>query len=147
MKIGKYQLKSYRYKDRKRVGRGQASGQGTTAGKGNKGQKARSGGAKPVWFEGGQMPLSRRVPKRGFTNIFKKVYTEINVERLNAFENGEEVTPKALVKKGIIKKVAKDGVKILGRGELEKSLTVRAHKFTKSAIEKIEKASGKALLL
>ncbi len=126
----------------KRVGRGTGSGLGRNAGKGEKGQKARSGGGVRLGFEGGQMPLYRRLPKRGFTNIFAKQYAEINVERLNIFEDGTEITPEFLLEKGIVKK-AKDGVKVLGNGELQKKLTVKAAKFTKAAVEKIEAAGGK----
>ncbi|KYH28830.1 MULTISPECIES: 50S ribosomal protein L15 [Clostridium] len=127
----------------KRVGRGNGSGLGKTAGKGHKGQNARSGGGVRPGFEGGQMPLYRRLPKRGFTNIFAKEYVEVNVNRLNIFEDGTEVTPELLKQHGIISKV-KDGVKILGNGVLEKKLTVKATKFTKGAIEKIESMGGKA---
>lgn len=126
----------------KRVGRGTGSGLGRNAGKGEKGQKARSGGGVRPGFEGGQMPLYRRLPKRGFTNIFAKEYAEINVERLNIFEDGTEVTPELLLQNGIVKK-AKDGVKVLGNGELQKKITVKAAKFTKAAAEKIEAAGGK----
>lgn len=131
-------------KDRKRKGRGTGSGLGKTAGRGANGQNARSGGGVRPGFEGGQMPLYRRLPKRGFTNIFAKVYNEINVDRLNAFENGTVITPELLKETGVIKKIEKDGIKILGTGNLEKSLTVQAQKFTKSATEKIEAAGGKA---
>ena len=131
-------------KDAFRVGRGHGSGNGKTAGKGHKGQKARSGGGVRPGFEGGQMPLYRRLPKRGFTNIFAKVYTEINVSDLNRFENGAEVTAEALKAAGIIKKV-NDGIVVLGRGELTaQNLTVKAAKFSKSAAEKITGAGGKA---
>lgn len=126
----------------KRVGRGTGSGLGRNAGKGEKGQKSRSGGGVRLGFEGGQMPLYRRLPKRGFTNIFAKEYAEINVERLNIFEDGTEITPELLLEKGIVKK-AKNGVKILGNGELQKKVTVKAAKFTKAAVEKIEAAGGK----
>lgn len=126
----------------KRVGRGTGSGLGRNAGKGEKGQNARSGGGVRPGFEGGQMPLYRRLPKRGFTNIFAKQYAEINVERLNIFEDGTEVTPELLLQKGIVKK-AKNGVKVLGNGDLQKKLIVKAAKFTKSAAEKIEAAGGK----
>lgn len=126
----------------KRVGRGTGSGLGRNAGKGEKGQKARSGGGVRLGFEGGQMPLYRRLPKRGFTNIFAKQYAEINVERLNIFEDGTEITPEILLENGIVKK-AKDGVKVLGNGELQKKLIVKAAKFTKAAVEKIEAAGGK----
>ena len=131
-------------KSRKRLGRGTATGQGKTAGRGQKGQKSRSGGGVRVGFEGGQMPLARRLPKRGFKNPFRKIYTEVNVELLNRFENGTEVTAELLKSTGAISKIEKDGVKILGEGTLEKAVTVKAAKFTASAQEKIEKAGGKA---
>lgn len=127
----------------KRKGRGIGTGNGKTAGKGHKGQKARSGGSIRPGFEGGQMPLQRRLPKRGFNNIFALEYTTINVERLNAFEDGAVVTAEELLAKGIISK-ERDGIKILGRGEVTKKLTVCAAKFTASAKEKIEAAGGKA---
>lgn len=127
----------------KRKGRGPGSGLGKTAGRGHKGQKARSGGGVRPGFEGGQMPLIRRVPKRGFTNIFAKVYSIVNVKDLEVFEDGTVVTPELLKEKGIISKL-NDGVKILGDGELSKSLTVKAHKFSKAAQEKIEAVGGKA---
>ena len=127
----------------KRLGRGSGSGLGKTSGKGHKGAKARSGGGKRPGFEGGQMPLYRRFPKRGFTNIFGTNYETVNVERLEAFENGAVVDAEALIAAGIIKKV-NDGVKILGDGELTKKLTVKAAKFTASAKEKIEAAGGTA---
>ena len=127
----------------KRVGRGIGSGTGKTSGKGHKGQNARSGGGVRPGFEGGQMPLYRRLPKRGFTNIFAKKYVTVNVEVLEKFENGAEVTAEALKEAGIISKTL-DGVKILGRGEVTKSLTVKVAGFTASAKEKIEKAGGKA---
>lgn len=126
----------------KRVGRGTGSGLGRNAGKGENGQKARSGGGVRLGFEGGQMPLFRRIPKRGFTNIFAKEYSQINIDRLNIFEDGTEVTPQLLLQKRIIKK-SKNGLKILGNGELNKKLTVKAAKFTKAAAEKIEAAGGK----
>ena len=127
----------------KRVGRGIGSGNGKTSGKGHKGQNARSGGGVRPGFEGGLMPLYRRLPKRGFKNIFAKQYVSINVEDLERFENGTEVTPELLKETGVISKVL-DGVKVLGRGELSKKLTVKAVKFSESAKEKIEKAGGKA---
>lgn len=130
-------------KNRKRLGRGTATGQGKTAGRGMNGQKSRSGGGVRPGFEGGQMPLYRRLPKRGFTNIFGTQYAEINIEVLNKFEDGAEITPELLKSEGIIKKQL-DGVKVLGNGELSKKLTVKAHKFSKSAVEKIEAAGGKA---
>ena len=126
----------------KRKGRGAASGNGKTAGYGHKGQKARSGGKK-AGFEGGQMPLQRRLPKRGFNNIFATVYTTVKVSDLNRFEDGAVVDTAALLKSGLIKK-ANDGVKVLGNGELTRKLTVEAAAFTASAKEKIEKAGGKA---
>ncbi|MCL2322109.1 MAG: 50S ribosomal protein L15 [Oscillospiraceae bacterium] len=126
----------------KRVGRGTGSGIGKTSGRGQKGQKSRSGGGVRPGFEGGQMPLMRRIPKRGFTNIFSKSYTEVNVEKLNDFEDGTVVTEELLKNNGIIGKV-QYGIKILGNGDLNKKLTVRASKFSKSAQEKIEAAGGK----
>ncbi len=129
-------------KNPKRKGRGRATGQGTTAGRGMNGQKSRSGGGVRLGFEGGQMPLYRRIPKRGFTNIWAKEYAEVNVETLNRFDAGTEVTPELLKELGIVKQV-KDGVKILGNGNLKKALTVKSTKFTKTAVEKIESAGGK----
>lgn len=129
-------------KSPKRVGRGTGSGLGRNSGKGEKGQWSRSGGGVRPGFEGGQMPLFRRLPKRGFTNIFAKQYVSINVDRLNVFENGTEVTPELLLETRVISKI-KDGVKILGNGELTKNLTVKATKFSKTAAEKIEAAGGK----
>ena len=126
----------------KRLGRGVGSQLGKTSGKGHKGAKARSGGGKRPGFEGGQMPLTRRIPKRGFTNIFGKEYAAVNVEALNAFEDGTLVTPALLVEAGIIKKTL-DGVKVLGGGELTKKLTVAVDKVTESAKEKIEAIGGK----
>lgn len=132
-----------KFPDRKRVGRGVGSGNGKTAGKGHKGKKARSGGSIPLWYEGGQMPLFRRIPKRGFTNAdFKTVYAEINVDALNAYESGSTVTPADLVEKGLITKM-EDGIKVLGRGEIKVALVVKANKFSKSAAEKIIAAGGK----
>lgn len=131
-------------KDKKRLGRGTGSGLGKTSGRGHKGQGARSGGGVRVGFEGGQMPLARRLPKRGFTNIFKKQYTLVNVETLNRFENGTEITPELLKDMKVISKIEKDGIKILGEGNLEKNLIVKAQKFTASAKEKIESAGGKS---
>lgn len=127
----------------KRVGRGHGSGNGKTAGKGHKGQKARSGYSRRFGFEGGQMPLQRRVPKRGFNNIFATKYATVNVAALEVFENGTVVDATLLKEKGIIKKI-NDGLKILGNGELTKSLTVNAAAFTESAKQKIEAAGGKA---
>lgn len=130
-------------KNTKRRGRGTATGQGKTGGRGMNGQKSRSGGGVRLGFEGGQMPLYRRIPKRGFTNIFRKEWSIMNVSDLNCFEDGTEITPELLAKEGKVKQV-KAGVKILGEGNLEKKLTVKANKFSKSAIEKIEVAGGKA---
>ena len=127
----------------KRLGRGSGSGLGKTSGKGHKGAKARSGGGKRPGFEGGQMPLYRRVPKRGFNNVFRTEYAEVNVEQLEAFEDGATVNAEALLEKKIIRKEL-DGVKILGGGELTKKLTVQAAKFSASAKEKIEAVGGKA---
>ena len=127
----------------KRKGRGTATGQGTTGGRGMNGQKSRSGGGVRPGFEGGQMPLYRRIPKRGFTNIWGTEYTVLNVSDLNRFEAGSTVTPEALKEAGLAKQV-KDGIKILGNGNLDKSLTVKANKFSKTAIEKIESAGGKS---
>lgn len=129
-------------KSPKRIGRGTGSGLGRNAGKGEKGQNARSGGGVRPGFEGGQMPLYRRLPKRGFTNPFSKEFVCINIDRLNIFENGTEITPEVLLERRVVSKVL-DGVKILGNGTLEKSLTVKGCKFSKSAIEKIEAAGGK----
>ena len=130
-------------RQRKRVGRGPGSGLGKTSGRGEKGQKSRSGYSRKVGFEGGQMPLHRRVPKRGFTNIFRKEYAEVNLGRLEAFEAGTIVTPEVLREHGIVKSF-RDGVKILAKGTLTKALTVRAHKFSAKAQEEIGKAGGKA---
>ena len=126
-----------------RVGRGIGSGSGKTCGRGHKGQKARSGGGVRPGFEGGQMPIYRRLPKRGFKNIWAKKFAEVNVETLNRFDEGAEVDAVALVEYGVLKNVL-DGVKILGKGEITKKLTVRAQAFTKSAKEKIEAAGGTA---
>ena len=126
----------------KRIGRGTGSGLGRNAGKGEKGQNARSGGGVRPGFEGGQMPLFRRLPKRGFKNPFSKEFVCINLDRLNIFENGTEITPEVLLERRVVSKVL-DGVKILGNGTIEKSLTVKGCKFSKSAKEKIEAAGGK----
>ncbi len=130
-------------RDVKRIGRGHGSGNGKTAGKGHKGQKARAGRGMRPGFEGGQMTLQRRIPKRGFNNIFAEEYAEVNIDRLNAFEDGATVDAIALIEMGIIKDEL-NGVKILGNGQLTKSLTVKAAAFSKSAAEKIEAAGGKA---
>jgi len=127
---------------RRRVGRGEGSGVGKTSGKGSKGQRARSGGNVRPWFEGGQMPLQRRLPIRGFTNIFHKNYTIVNLDVLSRFPDNTIVTPKLLKSVGIIKK-EKDGVKILGDGELDKSLIVKAHCFSKTAEARIREAGGR----
>ncbi len=128
----------------KRKGRGHGSGNGKTAGKGHKGQNARAGGGVRVGFEGGQMPLFRRIPKRGFNNFeFRKVYTEVNLSDLERFENGAEVTAELLKEAGIISKL-NDGLVVLGNGNLTKKLTVKASRFTKTASEKIEALGGKA---
>ena len=129
-------------KKAKRVGRGFGSGHGKTSTKGHKGQKARSGGVKPAGFEGGQMPLQRRIPKRGFTNKFRKEYAVVNLRDLEKMAGPDPITPEALKQKGLIKDM-KAGVKVLGMGELKTKLTVRAHKFSKSALDKIQAAGGK----
>ncbi len=129
--------------DSKRKGRGHGSGNGKTAGRGHKGQNARSGGGVRIGFEGGQMPIYRRLPKRGFTNIFAKAYAEVKVSDLNKFEDGAVVDAQALIDAGIISKKL-DGVKVLGNGELSKKVTVKAAKFTATAASKIEAAGGKA---
>jgi len=134
-------------RNRKRVGRGPGSGLGKTSGRGEKGQKSRSGYSRKVGFEGGQMPLHRRVPKRGFTNArFRRELSYVNVGRLEAFEPGTIVTPEVLLKHGLIRKV-RDGVKVLAKGSLTKALTVRAHKFSAKAQELITGAGGKAEVL
>ena len=132
-------------KSRKRGGRGIGSGTGKTSGKGQKGQKCRSGGSPHPWFEGGQMPLQRRLPKRGFTNIFRKEYEIVNVSQLARCAGADPVTPEMMKEKGLIKKIG--AVKILGCGELAESLTVHAHKFSGSAQAKIEKSGGKVVNL
>ena len=131
-------------KKRKRVGRGEASGLGKTSGRGANGQNSRSGGGTRPGFEGGQMPLIRRIPKRGFNNIFRVDYSVVKLEDLNRFEDGAEVTPELLKEARLVRKLEKGGVKILGNGSIDKKLTVKAHKFTQSATEKIEAAGGKA---
>lgn len=141
MKLHELQPAPGSRKERNRVGRGQGSGNGKTAGRGSKGQKARSGGGVRLGFEGGQTPLFRRLPKRGFNNINRKEFAIVNLETLNRFEDGQEVTPVALLEAGIIKNEL-DGVKILGNGSLERKLTVKAAKFSKAAKEAIEAAGG-----
>ena len=143
MKLHDLQPAAGSTKTRKCKGRGMGSGNGKTAGRGHKGQWARSGGGVRTGFEGGQMPLTRRLPKRGFHNIFAKNYAEVNVAQLNALENGTEVTFETLVAQGLVSKKY-DGVRILGKGALEKKLTVKAAGITASAKEKIEAAGGKA---
>ncbi|HAO6004668.1 TPA: 50S ribosomal protein L15 [Listeria monocytogenes] len=129
-------------KERNRVGRGTGSGNGKTSGRGHKGQKARSGGGVRLGFEGGQLPLFRRIPKRGFTNINRKEFAIVNLDVLNRFEDGTEVTPELLVETGIIRN-EKTGIKILSNGNIEKKLTVKANKFSAAAKEAIEAAGGK----
>jgi large subunit ribosomal protein L15 len=133
-------------KSRKRVGRGPGSGLGKTSGRGEKGQKSRSGYSAKRGFEGGQMPLHRRIPKRGFHNIFRKEYLTVNVERLNQFDAGTVVTPESLRDAGMLHKGHLD-VKVMGNGDLKVALTVRAHKFTEAAARKIQEAGGKAEVL
>ena len=143
MKLHELQPAAGSKKTRTRVGRGLGSGLGKTSGRGQKGQNSRSGGGVRSGFEGGQMPLYRRLPKRGFNNVFAKQYAEVNVEQLNCFEDGATVDPVALIEAGILKNV-RDGIRILGNGSLEtKNLTVIANGFTKSAEEKITAAGGK----
>lgn len=129
-------------KERKRVGRGPSSGTGKTSGRGHKGQNSRSGGGVRPGFEGGQNPLYRRLPKRGFVNPTRKEYAVVNIEELNSFAAGTEVTPEVLVESGIVNNT-KSGIKILGNGEVTVKLTVKANKFSQSAVEKIEAAGGK----
>jgi large subunit ribosomal protein L15 len=131
---------------RKRVGRGSGSGHGQTSGRGDKGQKARSGVSIPSWFEGGQMPLSRRLPKRGFRNPFRKEYAIVNLRDLDRIEVGTEVTPLLLLERGFIKTV-KDGVKVLGDGDLSHPVTVEAHRFSQAALRKIGAAGGTAKVI
>lgn len=141
MKLSSLQAPEGSRKKRKRVGRGEGSGHGGTSCKGHKGQKARSGGSMKPGFEGGQMPLSRRLPKRGFRNPFRKVYTAVNIDRLKVFPEGTVIDPATLLKRGIVKN-PEDGIKLLGRGEIGYPLTVRVHKASRSAIEKIEASGG-----
>ena len=130
---------------KKRVGRGPGSGLGKTSGRGNKGQKSRSGYSRKRGFEGGQMPLHRRLPKRGFTNIFKKIWAEVNVADLDRFDS--EVTPEVLVGAGLVRKSKQNGIVIMGEGEVTKALTIKAHRFTATAKQKIEAAGGKAEII
>ncbi|MFS0675121.1 50S ribosomal protein L15 [Ornithinibacillus sp. 179-J 7C1 HS] len=129
-------------KERNRVGRGTSSGNGKTSGRGHKGQNARSGGGVRPGFEGGQMPLFQRLPKRGFTNINRKEYAIVNLDVLNQFEDGTEITPELLIESGVVKNV-KSGIKVLGNGSVENKYTVKAHKFSASAKAAIEEAGGK----
>ena len=132
-------------KNRKRIGRGVGSGTGKTSGRGENGQKSRSGGNPHPWFEGGQMPLYRRLPKRGFTNIFRKEYEIVNVAQLADLGMKNPITPEVMKEKRMIRKV--DSVKILGNGELSEAVTVHAQKFSRSAVDKIEKAGGKVVTI
>jgi len=145
MKLSELKATPGSRKDRKRIGRGTGSGTGKTSGRGQKGQKSRSGGNPHPWFEGGQMPLYRRLPKRGFTNIFKKEYEIVNLAKLAGLETKNPITPEVMREKGIIRRV--DSVKILGNGELPEALTVHAQKFSRSAVDKIEKAGGKVVTI
>jgi len=133
-------------KVRKRVGRGPGSGWGKTAGKGHKGQKARSGAKIPPWFEGGQMPLIRRIPKRGFKNIFRKEYAVVNVRDLNRFPENSEIGPEELKKVGLVKKV-KHGIKLLAEGELQHPVKIRVHKASESAVKKVQSVGGEVLII
>ena len=145
MKLSELKAAPGSRKNRKRVGRGIASGTGKTSGRGQKGQKSRSGGNPHPWFEGGQMPLYRRLPKRGFTNIFRKEFEIVNVSRLASLGIKSPITPETMKEMGLIRKV--DSVKILGNGELSEAVTVHAQKFSRSAVEKIEKSGGKAVTI
>ncbi|WP_127532412.1 50S ribosomal protein L15 [Paenibacillus kobensis] len=142
MKLHELQPAEGSRKERKRVGRGIGSGNGKTAARGHKGQNARSGGGVRPGFEGGQNPLYRRLPKRGFNNPFRKEYAIVNIEELNSFAAGTEVTPEFLLEKGIVKN-PQSGIKVLGNGEIKVQLTVKANKFSQSAVEKIQAAGGK----
>lgn len=142
MKLHELKANEGTRKERNRVGRGMSSGNGKTSGRGHKGQKQRSGGGVRPGFEGGQTPLFQRLPKRGFTNINRKEYTIVNLERLNRFDDNTEVTPELLLEAGVVSKF-NAGIKVLGNGTVEKKLTVKAHKFSQSAKEAIEAAGGK----
>lgn len=144
MKLHNIKPKKGSKKKRQRCGRGIGSGRGYTSGRGANGQNCRSGGGVRLTFEGGQTPLFRKLPKRGFNNKNKKEYTILNVYQLNSFEEGSEITPELLKENGVVNNIASNGVKILGDGELDVSLTVKANAFTNSAIDKIEAAGGKA---
>jgi len=141
MKLHELKASEGARKNRNRVGRGMSSGNGKTSGRGHKGQKARSGGGTRPGFEGGQMPLFQRLPKRGFTNIHRKEYTIVNLDKLNRFEEGSEITPELLLENGVVSKL-NSGIKVLGNGAVEKKFTVKAHKFSASAKEAIEAAGG-----
>ena len=141
MKLHELQQTEGSRKVRNRVGRGSSSGNGKTSGRGHKGQKARSGGGVRLGFEGGQQPLFRRIPKRGFSNINRKEYAVVNLDTLNRFEEGTEVTPALLVESGVVRN-EKSGIKVLAKGAVEKKLTVKAHKFSDAAKEAIEAAGG-----
>ena len=145
MKLSELKATPDSRKGRKRIGRGTGSGSGKTSGRGQKGQKSRSGGNPHPWFEGGQMPLYRRLPKRGFTNIFKKEYEIVNLAQLVSLKGEDPITPEVMKKRGIIRKVG--SVKILGNGELSHSVTVHAQKFSRSAAGKIEKSGGKVIII
>ena len=145
MKLSELKAAPDSRKGRKRIGRGIGSGSGKTSGRGQKGQKSRSGGNPHPWFEGGQMPLYRRLPKRGFTNIFKKEYEIVNLAQLVSLRGEDPITPEVMKKRGIIRKVG--SVKILGNGELSHSVTVHAQKFSRSAADKIEKSGGKVIII
>ena len=145
MKLSELKAAPGSRKARKRIGRGIGSGSGKTSGRGQKGQKSRSGGNPHPWFEGGQMPLYRRLPKRGFTNIFKKEYEIVNLAQLVSLKGEDPITPEVMKKRGIIRKVG--SVKILGNGELSHSVTVHAQKFSRSAADKIEKSGGKVIII
>lgn len=146
MKLNELKPPKNSRKSKKRIGRGQGSGYGGTSGKGHNGQLSRAGYSRKSGFEGGQMPLQRRVPKFGFTNIFRKEYQIVNVEQLNMYADGETVKKETLLESGMINQKSMD-VKVLGRGEIAKKLTVEANAFTKSAVEKIENAGGKAVVI
>ena len=146
MRIGELAPPPGAKKNTKRLGRGSGSGQGMTGGKGTKGQKSRSGGGTPPWFEGGQMPLQRRIPKRGFTNIFKKEFSIINLGVLHEFPAGTEVGPLDLMGVGLLRKIPY-GVKLLANGEIDRSLTIRVHKASAAAVKKVEEAGGKVELI
>lgn len=146
MDLGSLKYAPGSVKRRKRIGRGPGSGSGKTAGRGHKGQRSRAGSKKRAWFEGGQMPLQRRLPKRGFTNIFKKEFQILNIKELDRLEELQGVTPAVLFEKGFVSK-KNVPVKILGDGELKKAVEISAHAFSASAKEKIEKAGGKVTVL